>query len=112
MNRAPLAAAAAVMALTYGGSAGGGKSAALEGTRGIDEIARRQREVEKRRGDLKRATRTAVVALVQSEERLTSVRHIHPRWLRAAVEALMDAGQTVTTDDVEALRAAGRPSHG
>lgn len=45
--------------------------------------------------------------LVATSQRQIVLGHIHPRWLRADVEALLDAGQDVVTSDIEEMRKAG-----
>lgn len=45
--------------------------------------------------------------LVVTSQRQIVLGHIHPRWLRKAVETMLDYGQDVTQADIDAMRAEG-----
>lgn len=70
-----------------------------------------RRTVEGSRADRKAQAKAAAAALMDlgmddGRERLV-VAHLQPRWLRAAVEALMDKGAVIDDEWVERLRAGG-----
>lgn len=77
------------------------------GSRAIDEIGRNQREAERQRAIGKRLVKKAADDLVGSGSSHIVLGHIHPRWLRREVERRMDAGEPITAERVEQLRALG-----
>lgn len=80
----------------------------LVGTKGVDKIAADQRRATQAKRQVKVSRRAAANALVEVSQEQLVLGYIHPRWLRAEVERLMDAGQDVTREDVDRMRKEGR----
>lgn len=59
------------------------------------------------RGQRRVVKAKAVRELVEAGANVLVLGHIHPRWLRAEVERLLDLGEAVTAERVEQLRAIG-----
>lgn len=58
------------------------------------------------RRERKDRDRAAAMDLQRISNQTLVVAHLHPRWLRRAVEEAMDLGAVVTHRDVDAIRAA------
>lgn len=59
------------------------------------------------RQDRRASTKAAAQELVGMSNQTLVVAHLHPRWLREAVEALMDKGALIDMAWVESLKAGG-----
>jgi hypothetical protein len=79
----------------------------LEGTQGVEQIARDQKLAKASRGVIKASARRAAEALVALSHTQIVLTHLQPRWLRAEVERRLDAGEDVDTDKIAELRALG-----
>lgn len=79
----------------------------LYGTKGVDKIAADQKRAAQAKRQMKVTRRAAADALVEISREQLVLGYIHPRWLRAEVERLMNAGQDVTREDVERMRKDG-----
>lgn len=80
----------------------------LVGTKGVERIARDQAAVAERKKALRQSARRATNALAKIGQNQVVLGHIQPRWLRAKVEQLLDAGEEVSFERLAELKAAGR----
>lgn len=74
----------------------------------VQELERRQREAQgPSRGEKRQLAARAAAEIQAVAEHTVVLAHIHPRWLRREVEALLDAGQDVDNQDIARIRAQG-----
>jgi hypothetical protein len=108
MNRARIAiSAGSALALAAGISAAFARPGELVGAQGLAEVARQNQAAKAQRSKGKALARRAVSELVRASQNTIVLEHLHPRWLRNAVTARLDAGEAITQADVDQMRAAG-----
>lgn len=100
----PAMSRAAVVAALAGHPAGPGPNVIENRGQAMPKGARRAIED---RAHAKAVSRAAAQELIGISNQTLVVAHLHPRWLRKAVEDMMDTGANVTLADVQTLRDLG-----
>lgn len=79
----------------------------LAGTEGVTQIAKDQARTAQAKARLRQSAKRVTAELVELSENTIILGHIHPRWLRAAVDQALSAGEIVDTDWIEQRRRRG-----